>query len=709
MKLKKIVYALASAGFITSLLAGCGGGGGDGSTAASPAVVTLPTNTTLSITGTAAFGAPMAGATISIKDSSGKTVSAIAAANGNYNAEVTGMTAPLSITASLGSGDAVKLYHALLDTLPAAGQTAVANVTPLTDAITALVSASGTSAAEFDADPSKLATLDKAKIAASVLALRSVLTDVLTQVGVSAADFDPTKSAFVADRVSGGDKLLESIKVALSEQGITLTNVRVSLPANAADAGGASVTLTAKATPAALPIGTVTGDYSPLDSWVSEINACLALPVASRVSVASNGVVTGFLGACAQISGFSATYKRNGYNLLQRWGAQLNFLPQGAIAELPEVLGHFKSDAGRDQVLFRVPVKTLNGGVSYLDVAEKTDAGLWRVIGNQRDFDASVDVRLARIDEVSANGYVPISGPDAGKNVGNFSRYESRLGFHFNPSGPNAANVYAVRITGPGLRAGGLVLARSSSCGTSDYLAYYSDNGVLPPAALAMATSSSSNSWRLAAKPNAAGYTGSDFWAALRGRNADGTPSISSSYAPAPVELSTIPALANYKWEVFTVARGATPSASFYSRIVTRPVGPEFGAQLPWAKLSAPSLEYANPAITAKAGALTSVDLSWTVPVGAPRVYSAYAYGESRSAADGFAKMNLGGNVGEFGTTAKTYSAAVERNGLGAACTTTSLPAFSATLGYREVGVSQTTDHSLVMQQFTNFIGRPAL
>lgn len=47
-------------------------------------------------------------------------------------------------------------------------------------------------------------------------------------------------------------------------------------------------------------------------------------------------------------------------------------------------------------------------------------------------------------------------------------------------NGSNATGVYAVKITGTSLPEKGLVLARSSVCGTGDSMTIYSGDGTLP-------------------------------------------------------------------------------------------------------------------------------------------------------------------------------------------------------------------------------------
>jgi len=112
-------------------------------------------STDAQISGTAAYGSPMAGASIVLTDATGQTVSSTSGADGNYTVKVTGFTAPFLVKASVGSGDGVKEYLALVAAAPKVGETGTANVTPLTHALVAMASSDGTSPNEFS-DPAKL-------------------------------------------------------------------------------------------------------------------------------------------------------------------------------------------------------------------------------------------------------------------------------------------------------------------------------------------------------------------------------------------------------------------------------------------------------------------------------------------------------------------------------------------------------------------------
>ena len=122
-------------------LVACGGGGGS-----SPAMV-MPTGT--QVTGTAAHGVAMAGATLILKDTAGVTMTAITAADGTYTFDASGLTAPVVLTAVGTDGGAQFTLVSCKDVIPALATTVV-NVTPWTTAICAMLSSTGNA---VDLDP----------------------------------------------------------------------------------------------------------------------------------------------------------------------------------------------------------------------------------------------------------------------------------------------------------------------------------------------------------------------------------------------------------------------------------------------------------------------------------------------------------------------------------------------------------------------------
>lgn len=698
---RTLTLSLISAAVLTA----CGGGSD-----------TTPADTNAYVQGTAAYGAAMAKAAITVIDKAGKSVTVTSDDNGDYKATVTGFAAPLLITATGASGDSVRTYHAISDAVVAVGATNRANVTPLTDAIVAMASSDGKSPEEF-ADAAKLGAVDMAKLAKAVEVLKAIIKDVATDLGD--ANFDPLTSSFKADRSSAGDKLLDTIKVAVSSAGVSLRNIAVPL-ANSGTPSNAAVTVAdVKTHPVvALPKPVVTDSAALVDAWAAQINKCLALPQASRVSIDAAGAPLAFLGDCGKVSSFAGNYKRNGYSLLQFWGRQLaTVIPDGAVLGAPEVLGFLKDGNGDDHAILRLPYSSAKGAGTYFEGAHKV-AGVWMIEGNQRNYDASIGFRILRQTDLSTNHYVPTRGPDTGKDVGNFSAYTTRLTVSFNQSGPNGADVYAVRVKGPGLPAAGMVLARSSACGTGDYLAFYRNDGVLPPAPAAgsvfpLPTASAGSHYTIGLTPYRADFTGSDFYNEYRGRNTDGSPTTSanSNIAATPVDTSTIPDLAAYTFEVFK-AGSAVAADTFVARNVARPLPltTEFAAKLPWATPSAANLSLVAPT-GLFSGELDSAALSWTSAAGAPPVGSAYLFGTGNDMGTPpvFRRMNMGQGVNALGDTRLTVSAAAEFDGNGKNCIYAKVPAFSGTAGYREVGLRMSRADGVGMQQYVAHTGRPVV
>ena len=260
---------LLSATLIALLSACGGGGGGDDSTtpaATTPTTTTTPTtptttSTTTILTGTAATGAALASAKITVKDSKGASKTATADANGNFSVDVTGMTAPLIIQAV--SQDASKTLYAISQTIP---ESNVVNVTSITDS---LAQASGSAPSAVFAEPAaKLASVDFAKLKTAQDNLKTALDGYLKALGVSTTT-DLVTSAFSANN-SKVDALLDC-----------LSSTSGKLSVKAACTGGAAVqafdpevNATTVPTPLAAPTaGTL--DYLPAN--LPSINAQIKL------------------------------------------------------------------------------------------------------------------------------------------------------------------------------------------------------------------------------------------------------------------------------------------------------------------------------------------------------------------------------------------------------------------------------------------------
>ncbi len=181
-------------------LAACGGGG-------SPTAELSPP----SLSGTVAVGAPLPGASVTLKDATGKTLTVTAGADGSYTfKDVSGLTAPLMLQAKGTAGGASYTLHSVLESVPAAGVSGVINVTPATDAATA--QAVGADPATVFADATKIKAVDAVKLADAKARLNAALKDVLTALGEDPSKVDLFTTKFAADN-KGLDKLLDLVAV----------------------------------------------------------------------------------------------------------------------------------------------------------------------------------------------------------------------------------------------------------------------------------------------------------------------------------------------------------------------------------------------------------------------------------------------------------------------------------------------------------------
>lgn len=175
----------------------CGGGGGGGGTI-------TPVAPSTSLSGTAAAGAPIIG-TVTVKGSLGNTKSALIEANGNYDVDVSGLTAPYRLRAQgTVGGRTYKLHsYAVADDI---GKNV--NITPFTDLIVANVAGQ---IAESYFDNNNVPELTAAEIDEQETELQEKLKDVFAALGVDTA-IDLLNSTFSADH-SGLDAALDIVRV----------------------------------------------------------------------------------------------------------------------------------------------------------------------------------------------------------------------------------------------------------------------------------------------------------------------------------------------------------------------------------------------------------------------------------------------------------------------------------------------------------------
>ena len=179
---------------------------------------TLHTAPSTALKGTAAAGAPIIG-TVTVKGSLGNTRSALIEANGNYNVDVTGLTAPFRLRAQGTVGGRTYKLHSYAEAADIGGNV---NITPFTDLIVA--NAAG-QIAESYFDSNTPADLDPLEIEAQENALQAKLQTVLTALGVETA-INLLNTTFSADH-SGLDAALDIVRIEVDSdlQVATITNL----------------------------------------------------------------------------------------------------------------------------------------------------------------------------------------------------------------------------------------------------------------------------------------------------------------------------------------------------------------------------------------------------------------------------------------------------------------------------------------------------
>jgi len=202
--MRNIHFSLGAIAMAVVILVGCGGGGtgGAGATSASP-----------SLSGTAAVGAPLPDALVTLKDANGKELTVTADSSGVYTfPNVTGVVAPIMLKATgMAGGTAYTLYSMASAVSTDKGVVGVVNVTPVTDSVVSQALGSQAPETVFG-DGAKIKAIDTVKLADAKAKLTAALANVLTALGQDPAKVDLFTTQFTANN-TGLDKLLDLVQV----------------------------------------------------------------------------------------------------------------------------------------------------------------------------------------------------------------------------------------------------------------------------------------------------------------------------------------------------------------------------------------------------------------------------------------------------------------------------------------------------------------
>gem|GEM_PF-421025 len=201
---------MAGAAALLAMLTACGGGGDT-----TPAPAPDPAPASLDLSGTAAVGRALAGATITAKCATG-TSSTTAGTDGSYSLRISGGALPCVLQAVSGT---TTLHSVATGT----GRSATANITPLTELVVAQAN-SGDAAALFSSfDAAAQAKVSSAALATATTSVQTALASVVDIAGVNpftdtlvAATGTATGNALDAKPDTLGSKL-GAAKVTLAE------------------------------------------------------------------------------------------------------------------------------------------------------------------------------------------------------------------------------------------------------------------------------------------------------------------------------------------------------------------------------------------------------------------------------------------------------------------------------------------------------------
>ena len=440
--------------------------------------------------GSAGDGSPLAGAVVFLTDSQGKTVTGQTDAKGGYllRFKTADFKAPFVLKVIDAGGSILASANEIV--IPA-GKAARVNINPLTDKVVSDVLSAATSGTDkvFDG-----ASVNTAGLAQAKTNLLTSIQAALVVAGVpDSKEFDPVRSAYKHDG-TGVDAIIESIShVRIPGTGATQLQAKLAPLVTNAD-GTVVPTVISASTPLAASQVAIASNpaltFSKITAWVDLINRCLKLPN----TVATTGECSDASFASKMIS---PAYKHNSkdqdedFNTLNSESDGSHVV--GSEFRNPNILfigrsaGSSIDDVAVVEMTIRQPRTGPRDGnlttpIEYTkilvfrrdDAAVGLVAGNWILHGNQRNFDWGVTPRY--YTSLHQNPASAFKSRVIGSIVMNFNNTVfDRVSKSF-----VASNVYAVRLTGPGLPTAGVVYAPTSVATSIDRLTILNKTGEIP-------------------------------------------------------------------------------------------------------------------------------------------------------------------------------------------------------------------------------------
>jgi len=567
------VIKVALCASLSAVLAACGGGSSSPTSSSTP-----PTPATMS--GTVAIGTALVGAPVTVTDSAGKTATATSGSNGAYTVSIAGLTAPFVIVATDPSGVSGTLYSVAASATTSTGAPAVANVTPLTTAVAALLTTSGNPLTLTQSGG--LAVVTPSAVNTAVATLDTVLAPILNANGLSATSFDPIGGAFTPNQ-TGADAVIDSVAVTPSVSGTGLQITSLADPNTAIQLNQGTTVSTA------LQVPPQSANY--LANLLAQLGQCMTAVQAN--ANASSAACSSAIDASYLNNGISSFSQR--HPLPFQAGTQLTgvktvaFLPAGTLPGI-----------SNPAALVYLLVTTANGTPNFASDIVQFVNGHWDIIGNQEQYDIYIASFLGRVQFTDA--------ADA-----NNGRYESGLDIQIPASvtvSGASTSVGSALVQGPGLPANGVYLLGGGS-GFGPYLTFPLQTVTAAPGL---------QSVTIPAWPNVGISTQYKWsWASLSGGTSSFVPS-TPDYASAPVTVSNIQQYGVYTVTLFDYS--GNPIGTPQSVINVAPnVNAAAGTTVAWqtlgsdviANLLTPGGANASTA-SSNTPSTSTTTIDWTVP-----------------------------------------------------------------------------------------------
>lgn len=595
LQLNRLSMALVNATLVT--LAGCGSGSGSGDDAS---VISAPSQ----LVGTAATGAALANATVSITNRAGSSpcaeASVITTPLGSYVCTVKiGEAAPFFIVVTDLTGNTSPLVS-IATTTPPVGTALTVNATPLTTAIVAQLN--GGDALGVVSDKNKYVAANFEAIKANVLAQ---IAKVLTSLGAP-ADYDPfTTSITAATATQTGntaDQVLDIVKITTDASGaLALSTISDPTPVTLASAINAGAAVRE-------PPADVSDLAKGTQLSAQAFNACFSLPVATRVTLDNMQNIASVANECQSIVTSAGVpinapaFKHNGYSASDYF---YNMLTSGNMTgakfSVPEIMAFYPKDGEtvlRDRAVLNIRyVDNLGHAGNRITVAENflgssntSRPSNWWLTGNQKNYDISISTEVWRQEQFNSN---PSS---------NF-RNALRIWIEARSWAPQNAQVTSVRVTGPGYPTLGLWYTRTIASG----LALTKERSVTLPASFNPVCPSCISYW--ISKTQGLKDAAATSYApnAVRGNWAQGT--ADGSYNG----LNGASVARPKKGDVYTfeVYNGNTKIATEKRTLLTNLVEVTQLVKLPWNDIGPKSHAALDPTNASLNGAQASLPIDW--------------------------------------------------------------------------------------------------